>query len=202
MERTVYLRKRPLPFLKRIPGIRSLRLAQHWAIQVGENGDIWELERLSKKEISFKKGNLAEWEDAAQKWPKEPIGTTNSTDTEIASVVRNTLERMKGSRPQNDPVSMEDWEYAIGSKMVHKVFHLGDYSIGQNNCQDLVVAVAKALSGRTVDLGTILKPRAARMFARRHILQGKAAGHHHHRVVHHQQHLHGISMRHHHTVHR
>ena len=86
MERTVYLRRRPLPFLKPIPGIRSLRLAQHWAIQVGEDGDIWELERLPEQKIKVKKGNLAEWEDAAQNWPKDTIGTTNSTDTEIASV--------------------------------------------------------------------------------------------------------------------
>lgn len=198
MERTVYLRRRPLPFLKPIPGIRSLRLAQHWAIQVGEDGDIWELERLPEQKIKVKKGNLAEWEDAAQNWPKDTIGTTNSTDTEIASVVRNTLERMKGSRPQNDPDSMEDWEYAIVSKMAHNVFHLGDYSIGQNNCQDLVVAVAEALTGRTVDLGTILKPRAARTVAHQQVRQSKAAGIHVNRVVHQLHQTHRVTMHHHH----
>ena len=65
--RTVYLRKKPLTFLRRVPGIRSLRLAQHWGIQVGGDGDIRELERLSKQNIDLKKGEGAEWEDAAKR---------------------------------------------------------------------------------------------------------------------------------------
>ena len=84
--RTVYLLKKPLECLRRIPGIRSLRLAQHWAIQVGEDGDIWALERLSKQEIRLKKSERTEWEDAAKRWPKETIGTTDTNDTEIESV--------------------------------------------------------------------------------------------------------------------
>lgn len=56
---------------------------------------------------------------------------------------------MKEARPQN---SFLDLEYAIASKMFHKVFCRDDYSIGQNNCQDLVAAVAEALSGKKVDM--------------------------------------------------
>ena len=115
------------------------------------------------------------------------------------STVLATLESMKGARPQK---SVLDLEYAIASKIFHKVFHLGDYSIGQNNCQDLVAAVAKVLSGMKVDLGTILKPKSARMFSRQQVQQSKNAGlqyhgnvalahnttrvirHHHHRPIH------------------
>ena len=84
--RNVYLRRKPFGLPRRIPGIRSLRLAQHWAIQVGEDGDIWELERLNKHQINAKKSGLAEWEDADRNGAKEFIGTTKSTDSEIASV--------------------------------------------------------------------------------------------------------------------
>ena len=81
--REIYLLKKPLLFLRRIPGIRSLRLTQHWAIQVGEDGEIWELERLPNQKIGIKKGNLQEWNAAAKKWPKEIIGTTDVADAQI-----------------------------------------------------------------------------------------------------------------------
>ena len=79
---------------------------------------------------------------------------------------------MKGHRPQNN--SILDVEYAFASKMVHKIFRIGDYSIGQNNCQDLVVAVGEALTGKKVDMGSLIKPKSARMFSRLGILQSKA----------------------------
>ena len=84
--RKLYRLRKPLPFLKRVPGIRSLRLAQHWAIQADEDGEIWELVRLPNQKIDVKKGNLDEWNVAAEKWPKETMGTTNETDTEIERV--------------------------------------------------------------------------------------------------------------------
>lgn len=106
---------------------------------------------------------------------------------------------MKGGRPQNDPRSAEDLEYAVVSKIFHKVFHLGDYSIGQNNCQDLVVAVANTLSGKNVNIGTIVKPKAARTFARNQVRASKQAGLRHHRTVHQIRMNHRATMRHHHV---
>lgn len=196
--RNVYLYRKPVRYLRHIPIIRSLRLAQHWGFQVGEDGDIWELERPNKYQINAQKSGLAKWKDADRKWPKELIGTTNSTDSEIASVVFDSISRMHGDRPQNDPSSLEDWEYSVVSKMLHKVFHLGDYSIGQNNCQDLVIAVAKALCGRSVNMGTIFKPKTARMFARNQVRASKQAGLRHHRTVNHTQHVTRVSRHHHH----
>ena len=84
--RTVYLLKQPLTFLIHVPGIRSLRLAQHWAIQVGEDGDIWELERLPKQEIRVKKSERTVWKDAAKKGLKERIGATDTDDTEFERI--------------------------------------------------------------------------------------------------------------------
>ena len=153
------------------------------------------MERLSKQKIRVKKSERAEWEHAAKRWPKETIGTTEKDDTEIESLgefsicprllllvqftdvhdftVLTTLESMKGTRPQNSSL---DLEYAIVSKRFHKVFSFGDYSITQNNCQDLVVAVAKKSSGKNIDLGSILKPKSARMFSRREVWKSKSAG--------------------------
>lgn len=35
---------------------------------------VWELERLPKQAIGAKKGERAEWEDVAKRWPKEAYG--------------------------------------------------------------------------------------------------------------------------------
>ena len=61
-------------------------MAQHWAIQVGEDGDIWELQRLSNQLIRVKKSERAEWEDAAKRCSRERIGTTDKHDIEIESI--------------------------------------------------------------------------------------------------------------------
>ena len=179
--RKIYILKKPLLFLRRTPGIRSLRLRQHWAILIGEDGEIWELKRLPNQKIGVKKGNLGDWDVAVKKWPKELIRTTNATDTAIervgeftvsrrvvtghrrsTSTVRQIFEEMKGHRPQNN--SILDLEYAVISKVVHRIFRFGDYSTGQNNCQDLVVGVAMALCGEKVDMGSMIKPKSASMF--------------------------------------
>ena len=73
---------------------------------------------------------------------------------------------MKGARPQNDPSSWEDRHYARASTTRHFIFRLGDYSVGQNNCQDLVAAVAKELTGQDIDLGTVGKPMSMREWIR------------------------------------
>jgi hypothetical protein len=105
----------------------------------------------------------------------------------------------KTKRLRNDPSSLEDWEYEKAVKILGLSRLFGDYSLGQNNCQDLAAEVAGKLTGKSIDLGSIFKPaKSMRTLSRQQVLQSKAAGIHHHRVVHHQQHLHRVAIHHHH----
>jgi hypothetical protein len=91
--RRVYLRKKPIDALWGIPGIRSWRATQHWAIQVGEGDYIWDLDRLTKREMkegkleSNIKFSISEWdEEIVKKWGKEYVGETTKTDAEIIAI--------------------------------------------------------------------------------------------------------------------